>query len=364
MDSKLTIRKKIALELFRKFRKNAKALHRLDYIFWECTLRCNLDCLHCGSDCKKESMVEDMPVADFIKAIDDIKSIVNPNKTMIVFTGGEPLVRNDLEVCGRQLYKRGFPWGIVSNGLHLTQNRLQSLLQAGLRAVTISLDGMENSHNWLRGNPNSFEQAVHAIDLLTNIPDLKYDVVSCINQKNFHELDSIKELLLSKGVTDWRMFTVFPIGRAKDHKELQLSPVQFKQLFDYIAKERKKGDIKLSYGCEGYLGNYEGEVRDNLFFCRAGISIASVLIDGSISACPNLRENFIQGNIYEDSFKKIWQYKYHKYRNRNWLKTGECADCDSFKYCEGNGLHLRNEKGELLFCHLHRIQEGEKQELD
>ena len=72
---------------------------------------------------------------------------------------------------------------------------------------------------------------------------------------------SIKDLLLSKGVTDWRMFTVFPIGRAKDHKELQLGPVQFKQLFDYIAKERKKGDIKLSYGCEGYLGNYEGEVR-------------------------------------------------------------------------------------------------------
>lgn len=360
MDSKLTIRKKIALELFRKFRKNAKALHQLDYIFWECTLRCNLDCLHCGSDCKKESMVKDMPVADFIKAIDDIKSIVNPNKTMIVFTGGEPLVRNELEVCGRKLYKRGFPWGIVSNGLHLTQNRLQSLLQAGLRAVTISLDGMKNSHNWLRGNPNSFEQAVHAIELLTKTPDLKYDVVSCINQKNFDELDAIKELLLSKGVKDWRLFTIFPIGRAKEHKELQLTPIQFKQLFDYIAKERKKGDIKISYGCEGYLGNYEGEVRDNLFFCRAGISIASVLIDGSISACPNLRENFIQGNIYKDSFKKIWQKEFIKHRNRNWLKTGECADCDSFKYCEGNGLHLRNEKGELLFCHLHRIQEGEQ----
>ena len=364
MTSKISFRKKIALELFRKFRKNAKALHQLDYIFWECTLRCNLDCLHCGSDCKKESMVKDMRVADFIKAIDNISSIVDPNKTMIVFTGGEPLVRTDLEVCGRQLYNRGFPWGLVTNGLHLTQKRLQSLLQAGLRAVTISLDGMESSHNWLRGNPNSFEQAVNAIGHLSKISDLKYDVVSCINQKNFHELDAIKELLLSKGVTEWRLFTVFQIGRAKQHEELQLNPVQFKQLFDYIAKERKKGDIKLQYGCEGFLGNYEGEVRDNLFFFRAGISIASVLIDGSISACPNLRDNFIQGNIYRDSFKEIWENKYSRYRNRNWLKTGECADCDSFKYCEGNGLHLRDEKGELLFCHLKRIQEGEKQELN
>lgn len=279
---------------------------------------------------------------------------------MIVFTGGEPLLRKDLEVCGKQLYDRGFPWGIVSNGFHFTPKRLQSLLEAGLRSVTISLDGLEDSHNWLRGNPKSFENAIQAIKMLSEIPDLTYDVVSCANQKNFDELVGLKELLLLKGVNNWRIFTVFPIGRAKQLDELQLDSLQFKKLFDFIASERKKGDIKISYGCEGFLGNYEGDVRDNLFFCRAGISIASVLIDGSISACPNLRENFIQGNIYTDSFKEIWINKYSKYRDRNWTKTGECADCDSFKYCEGNGLHLRDEKtGEQLFCHLKKIKEGD-----
>lgn len=361
MNSKLTLRKKIALELYRKYRDNAKKLHQLNYIFWECTLRCNLNCLHCGSDCKKEALVKDMPVSDFIGAIDDVLSIVEPNKTMIVLTGGEPLVRNDLEICGKQLYERGFPWGMVSNGFHLTSKRLQSLLKAGLRAVTISLDGLENSHNWLRGNPKSFENAVNAIRLLSETVDLKFDVVTCVNQNNFNELDQIKELLLSRGVKEWRIFTVFPIGRAKEHRELQLNPVQFKSLFDFIVRERKKGDIKLNYGCEGFLGNYEGEVRDNLFFCRAGINVASVLIDGSISACPNLRENFSQGNIYKDSFKVIWEKEYSIFRDRSWMKTGECSDCSSFKYCEGNGMHLRDEKtGELLFCHLNRIKKGEK----
>lgn len=361
MNSKLSLRKKIALELFRKYRDNAKQLHQLNYIFWECTLRCNLNCLHCGSDCKKEAAVKDMPVSDFIRAIDDVSGIVEPNKTMIVLTGGEPLVRNDLEICGKQLYDRGFPWGMVSNGFHLSSKRLQSLLKAGLRAVTISLDGLENSHNWLRGNTKSFENAVNAIGLLSEVEDLKFDVVTCVNQKNFNELDRIKELLLSKGVKEWRIFTVFPIGRAKEHSELQLNPVQFKSLFDFIARERKKGDIKLNYGCEGFLGNYEGEVRDNLFFCRAGINVASVLIDGSISACPNLRENFSQGNIYQNSFKAIWENEYSIFRDRSWMKTGECSDCSSFKYCEGNGMHLRDEKtGKLLFCHLNRIKEGEK----
>jgi len=361
MNSKLTLRKKIALELFRKYRDNAKKIHQLKYIFWECTLRCNLNCLHCGSDCKKEALVKDMPVSDFIGAIDDVSSIVEPNKTMIVLTGGEPLLRNDLEICGKQLYERGFPWGMVSNGFHLTSKRLQSLLKAGLRAVTISLDGLENSHNWLRGNPKSFENAVNAIGLLSETEDLRFDVVTCVNQKNFNELNQLKELLLSKGVKEWRIFTVFPIGRAKEHTELQLNPVQFKHLFDFIARERKKGDIKLNYGCEGFLGNYEGEVRDNLFFCKAGVNIASVLIDGSISACPNFRENFSQGNIYKNSFKAIWENEYSIFRDRTWMKTGECSDCSSFKYCEGNGMHLRDEKtGELLFCHLNRIKKGEK----
>ncbi len=359
MASDISFRKKIALELFCRYRNNEKKLHRLNYIFWECTLRCNLNCLHCGSECKKEAQIKDMPIADFIRAIDDVKETVDPNKTMIVFTGGEPLLRKDLEVCGQQLYDRGFPWGIVSNGLQLSKERLNTLLNAGMRAITISLDGLENSHNWLRGNKNSFANAVKSIKLLSQIDDLEFDVVTCVNQRNFTELPSIKELLTENGVGNWRLFSIFPIGRAKIHSELQLPSPQFKQLFDFIASERNNGDMKISYGCEGFLGGYEGEVRDQLFFCKAGVNIASVLIDGSISACPNLRENFVQGNIYTDSFREVWENKYFLFRNREWLKTGECKECSWFKYCEGNGMHLRNEKGDLLFCHLNRIKEGE-----
>jgi len=91
------------------------------------------------------------------------------------------------------------------------------------------------------------------------------------------------------------------------------------------------------------------------------IHVASVLADGSIAACPNLRSNFIQGNIYRDNFAEVWQNKYKLFRDRSWTKTGICASCSFYKYCEGNGMHLRDEEtGELLFCHLKRIEEGEK----
>ncbi len=157
---KLSLKKKIALNLFRKYRINESKLHQLSYILWECTLRCNLNCLHCGSDCKKDSSLQDMPADDFYRAIDQLKHIINPNKTMIVLTGGEALLRKDIEKIGISLYQRGFPWSIVTNGMLLNEHKLQSLSDSGLRSITISLDGLEDSHNWLRGNENSFKNAI------------------------------------------------------------------------------------------------------------------------------------------------------------------------------------------------------------
>src|SRR5450759_847495 len=244
MTLRLSVRKKIALELFRQYKKNTTKIHELNYIFWECTLKCNLSCLHCGSECKKESMVKDMPVADFIKAIDSISAHINPNKTIIVFTGGEPLMRKDLESCGNELYKRGFPWGIVTNGYLLNQNRLKSLLDSGLRAITVSLDGLEDSHNWLRGNANSFKNVLEAIKLLPSSENLKYDVVTCVNQRSIDELIQLKETLIEIGIKDWRIFTIFPIGRAKEYPELQLSSAQFKQVLDFIKDTRKEDRIR------------------------------------------------------------------------------------------------------------------------
>ena len=358
--SDIPLRKKLALSLFSRYKAAEAKIHRLNYILWECTLRCNLSCLHCGSDCKKDSSVCDMPAKDFFGALDSITDILEPNNTMIVLTGGEALLRKDIEQIGRQLYIRGFPWGIVTNGMMLNETKIASLLNSGLRSITVSLDGFENSHNWLRNNPKSFSNAVNGIKILAKTSDIAFDVVTCVNRKNYGQLNEFKEALIEWGVSRWRIFTVFPIGRAAEHKELQLEPREFKLLFDFIASTRKEGRINLNYGCEGYLGNYEMEVRDNMFFCRAGINVASILADGSISACPNLRDNFIQGNIYQDNFRDVWENRYGIFRDRRWTKTGICADCKSYKYCQGNGMHLRNDKnGELLFCHLKRIEEEE-----
>ena len=356
----IPFKKRVGLELFRQQRNTAAKQHRLSYLFWECTLRCNLACKHCGSDCHKNMQQRDMPISDFLKVVDSITPNVDVHDTMIVITGGEPLLRDDLEECGKELYKREYPWGAVTNGMLVTETRLHSLLNAGMHAMTVSLDGLSDAHNVMRGNYRSFSQAMNAIKLLSSAGDeVIFDVVTCVTAQTFSQLSDIKNLLIKAGVKFWRIFTVFPSGRAKLYKDLQLNAIQFRELFEFIKKTRQEGQIELSYGCEGFLGNYETEVRDNFFFCQAGINIGSILADGSISACPSMRSNFIQGNIYQDDFMEVWNNRFLPHRNRTWAKKDECADCKFWRFCQGNGMHLRNEEGELMFCHLRRIEEGE-----
>ncbi|MBN2532323.1 MAG: TIGR04133 family radical SAM/SPASM protein [Spirochaetales bacterium] len=348
----IPLKKRISLNLFKHYRKVLTSLHELTYLFWECTLRCNLACIHCGSDCLHNPGIKDMPLSDFLSVLDSLKDRINPHLTTIALTGGEPLMRNDLEECGRAISARGFPWGMVTNGYVFTAKRFEQLLRSGLKSLTISLDGLEQSHNWLRGRGDSYKKALHAIEIAAKEKGIIFDVVTCVNQKNINELEMVRELLVNRGVSHWRIFTIFPRGRAKDNPLLDVSPGQFRDVMEFIRQTREKKIIHASYGCEGFLGMYEAEVRDSYFFCRAGIDIGSVLVDGSISACPSLRGDYIQGTIYKDDFYDVWEHRFQVMRNRKWTKTGSCTDCSVYKWCLGNGLHLREEKtGNLLRCH-------------
>ena len=345
--------------LFRLFRSNETRVHELSYLFWECTTRCNLACRHCGSDCSMLSREQDMPLPDFLAAIDTIPKGHRPPGFTVVLTGGEPLLRPDLAEAGRALRARGLGWSIVSNGWFYTEEKQQELLAAGLGALTISLDGLEASHDWMRGRPGSFARAVKAIGLAAREPRLAFDVVTCVNRRNFCELEEIRSLLEGLGVRRWRIFTVIPIGRAAQDPEMALTDTEFTALMDFIEAHRAAGGpLRVSYSCEGYLGRYEERVRDVRFFCHAGVNIASILIDGRICACPNIdRDAFSQGSIYTDNFWEVWNKRFQPFRDRRWTREGACAGCPVWRDCQGGGFHnWHGTPPERLQCHYHKIQ--------
>ena len=300
---RLGLRKRLALNIFSDLYSSTVAEHRLDTLFWECTLRCNLSCRHCGSDCRVDPGVRDMPIEDFLKVLDEeVTPHVDPAQVLVIFSGGEVLVRPDLERAGAEVTRRGYAWGMVTNGLGLTESRFRSLLDAGLRTVSVSLDGFEREHNYIRCNPLSYERALGALRMIVREPSLACDVVTCVTGAMVPRLGDFCGMLVAEGLKHWRLFSIFPMGRAKDDPSLRTTDEQFRAMLEFIRQTRREGRIDVSYACEGFLGGYETEVRDHFYQCAAGVSVASIRVDGAISGCTSIRANFNQGNIYRDKF--------------------------------------------------------------
>ena len=345
---------KFSGSLFNLFKKNETAFHELSLLFWECTARCNLNCLHCGSDCKSDNTSADLPFEDFLNAILPLKKNQKRDGIVISITGGEAILRKDFAENCRTLRQSGFRFGIVTNGYDYNENIHGKLTNAGMGSVSLSLDGPEDSHNWLRQDNKSFKRAVNALKLIVSEKNIVYDIITCVNKRNIDELENMKIFLLSQNVQAWRFFTISPTGRAADNDDLFLMGRQIKYLMEFIVGLRMERQIQATFSCESYLGEYEKKVRDEYFFCRAGIQIASILNDGSISACPNIDRSFVQGNIYNDDFSDVWENRFRAMRDRGWTKTGLCLNCKDYKNCSGGAMHLWNEKKDGIMTCLHR----------
>ncbi|MBR6721491.1 MAG: TIGR04133 family radical SAM/SPASM protein [Alistipes sp.] len=354
---RLGLRKWLGLKLFKGLYDKAVENHTLRTLFWECTLRCNLACRHCGSDCRVDVAQPDMPLADFLRVLDnEVTPNVNPKDVLIIFSGGEVLMRRDLEEAGHEVTRRGYMWGMVTNGMALTRERLYSLVSAGLRSVSVSFDGFEEAHNHIRRNPQSFRKALEAIRNIRSIDGLVYDVITCVTPAMIDHLKEFKEFLILEGITRWRIFSIFPAGRAKQDDTLHLNAEQYRRMMEFIRTTRREQRIELSYACEGFLGGYESEVRDHFYMCTAGISVASIRVNGDISGCTSVRGNYTQGNIYQDRFWDVWQNRFQPFRNREWTKSAECADCKVWEFCRGGGMHLRDDEGKLMYCHYNMLK--------
>ena len=357
---RLPLLKRAALELERILQREAVREHVLKQVFWECTLRCDLSCRHCGSDCKTKSDSRDMPVDDFLKVLMSVAQKYNPHDVFVTVSGGEPLMRLDLEECGRRIYKLGFPWGVVTNALHLTPARLEKLVDAGMHSMAVSLDGLEDDHNWMRGNPSSFKMVEQAIRLLSQQSLVVWDVVTCVNERNFSSLPQMRDWLIAHGTKMWRIIDIFPAGRAAGDSLMLISDRHYRQMLDFIRDTQKQyPQISVNYGCAGFVGEYEFDVRETAFQCHAGVSVAGVMANGDIAACTSIRSGYAQGNIYHDDFMEVWENKFQQFRNHDWMKTGPCADCNMWRYCRGNGIHLRDGEGKLLQCHLQKLVDGQ-----
>lgn len=341
------IRKLGELTLLEKIKDEELKKHTLIDLFWECTLSCNAKCKHCGSSAEKKKYEGELTTEEIKNAFKQISEDMNAHLILINVTGGEPLVRQDLcEVMEYATKELGFHWGMTTNGILLNDENIEKLKKANMETISISIDGLEKTHDNFRGVPGSYKTIIENIKKLKKANYVKHiQVTTVVNKTNIEELEELYKIMLDLGLDSWRLASMDPIGRAKENDDLLLDGKELKKLLDFILKKNKEKKLKISYGCPGFLGlKYEKDTRDYYFNCRTGINVASILYNGDLFVCPNVPriKHLIQGNIRTDNFKKVWENKYKEFRTKDRTKCEKCEKCEWWNYCLGGAYHTWN----------------------
>ena len=322
-------------------------------LFLELTLRCNERCFHCGSRCESDAEVG-MPAAKYLEVLTDVRDHFGNAKPRISITGGEPLMRRDFfEIMGAA-HEMGFSWGMTSNGTLITPAVARKLRETGMRTISVSIDGLPETHDRLRGLPGGWKLAMAGVENLIAEGGFGHiQVTTVFNHGNIGELDALYEMFRDMDIDSWRVIGLEPIGRALMHPDLMLTAEDQKRLFDFIRSQRNEG-MPVTYGCSHYLGlEYEREVRRWYFLCNAGRYVASVMANGDVGACLDIerRPETIQGNVYEDRFTDIWRNRFGIFRQPISRLSATCRDCEHEKYCAGGAAHSWDfDKNEQRIC--------------
>lgn len=346
----ITELKRSQLEHLAEHRDGLRIKPNLHWLFFEITSRCNLKCKHCGSSCSSHG--EALTVEDVRNTLGTLDS----KFPMICLTGGEPMLHPDFFEIANTVKSMGFSWGMTTNATLIDESVALRLKKAGMSTVSVSLDGMEASHDKLRGHNGSWRLAVRGIEALGRA-GFEPQVTSVFHRGNFGDIEPLYAYLCELGVKNWRPINVEPIGRACESSDMLLSCEEFAQLISFIRAKRFDSSCKMNvtFGCSHYLGvESERMVRDHYFMCGAGILTASVRSNGDICACLDIenRRELVQGNVRKDRFMDVWYNGFKDFRRDRTADCKECIECPERFVCGGDSAHTWDyENKKPLLCY-------------
>lgn len=216
-------------------------------IFWEVTKGCNLHCIHCRATATELMSPMDLPTGKAREIIEQIAAYANP---ILVLSGGEPLYRRDIYELAKLATERGVRVALATNGTLVTRDVAQKIVDAGVKRVSISLDGADaQTHDTFRGIPGSFEAAVYGFQNLKKL-GMPVQINMTIAKHNASQLPAVLELARTLGADALHTFLLVPVGCGVDiAAEQMVSPIEYERMLNWFYDESLKGGIELKATC-------------------------------------------------------------------------------------------------------------------
>jgi heme b synthase len=318
----------------------------LRLVAWELTRSCNLACAHCRASAERGPYPGELSTEQSLRLLTDIAAFSSP---IIILTGGEPLLRDDVFTVARHGADLGLRMVLATNGTLLERETVQKLIAAGISRISISIDGKdERSHDGLRGVAGSFSGALYGIEN-ARAGGLSFQINTTVTRRNIAELSEIESLAARLGADAHHLFLLVPTGRGAEMADDSLDKEEYERVLAGIYRYETTAPypVKVTCGPQYMRIRHEMALREGTTLrdaghgfaastrgCLGGISFLFISHDGTTQPCGYLEVS--GGNVTETPIRDIWEGAEVFTRLRDYSQLrGKCGICEHVEICGG-----------------------------
>jgi len=285
------------------------------YVVWELTLACDQPCTHCGSragDARAGELSTD-------EALKVVTQLAAAGAREVVLIGGEAYLHPGFLDIVAALARAGVRPSLTTGGRGVTPELAARMAAAGLHTASVSIDGLERTHDLMRACKGSFASATAALRHLRAAGVVTASNIN-VNRLNAADLEGLFDHLASLGISAWQVQITAPLGRAADRPDLLLQPWDLLDVVPRVValkvKGRAAGIVLMPGNNLGYFGpeeatlrSLEPDGRDHWRGCQAGRFVMGIESDGAVKGCPSLQTaHYVGGNLRESALADIWSH--------------------------------------------------------
>ncbi len=320
--------------------------NQLRLVAWELTRRCNLNCVHCRAGSERGPYPGELDTEKCLHVLDEISRVGKP---IVILTGGEPLLREDvfhLADYGNQI---GLRMVMATNGTLLTPEIVERMKVSGIKRVSISIDGAdEQKHDRFRNVPGAFKGALEGIAQLKK-GGVEFQINTTVARHNLEDIEQILRLAVELGAAAHHLFLLVPTGRAKTMVNQEIDAIQYERLLHWFYRMRDKVPLHLKATCAPHYyrilrqeAGRKGEKVDFATYgldavtrgCLGGTSFCFISNQGVVQPCGYLEKSC--GNLKEEPFHVVWEESKVFRQLRDFSAyEGKCGRCEYMTSCGG-----------------------------